>query len=202
MPIKVPQNQIITKYTSGREYVIEKTNAPYKGFYCEINGKAYTGKEYISSGVSGSLPLMKITSEKYNKLLLNPNTALYGVLSGVNVKNTPIISHPKSDTDNMVDRGGELFLHFYCKKVNDILIKEIDENTYNKLKIDPLYQTTYIGSYKNKYQSIEQADTQVNGLKLFLDLLESPTPESINIDYTNLGINFDDLDLTESILDL
>jgi hypothetical protein len=189
MSIKIPQNQVVTKYTSGREYVIEKTNAPYKGFYCEVNGKAYTGKEYISSGVSGSLPLIKITSENYNKLLLNPKTALYGILSGVKLNSNPNIpSVNRLEDFSPMKYYPESETYYYCKKVNDNVIKEINKDTYNKINKDPLYITI---SIKPGFTDMDKANKQMPGIKDFIerpsldspDIIIFPGEENLNIVY-------------------
>ena len=175
MSIKIPQNQQIeSKYTNGGEYVFEKTNAPYRGFYCEVNGKTYTGKEYISSGVSGSLPLIKTTSESYNKLLTNPTTALYGYLSKVNIPSPlNVTSLPFIYSDNN-DSGTRYFI----KKINDNLIKEINKDDYQKSQNDPLYQTVEVKfSYDMSDIYLSNLDKQMPGIKNYLldDMDNNPT---------------------------
>jgi hypothetical protein len=49
MALRIPKNQIKeSKYTSGGEYIIESTNAPYQGYYCEVNNVLYAGKTFDS----------------------------------------------------------------------------------------------------------------------------------------------------------
>jgi len=56
---------------------------------------------------------------------------------------------------------------FFAQKVNTnpVIIKEIDEKTYTSLQTSPLYITTYISNT----QSLTQANTQMPGLKEFLE---------------------------------
>jgi len=55
---------------------------------------------------------------------------------------------------------------YFIRKTNifPITIKEVSENTYSNYINDPLYQTTYVGPN----QSIDQANNQLPGLKIWL----------------------------------
>jgi hypothetical protein len=154
MALKIPQNQIIFKYTSGGEYVIAANpTLRYQGYYYEVNGKAYTGKEY---NVSGSVLLEKENNQFnntiYNNLL---NTSLPNKTSLTSVPMGPL-SENILETDINID--------FYCKKININTIKKIDEDSYLKLQLDPLYLTAYVGYYKGKNQSLVSADKIMPGL--------------------------------------
>jgi len=47
MALRIPKNQIITgKYTLGKEYVILSSYAPYQGYYYNLNGRTFAGKEF------------------------------------------------------------------------------------------------------------------------------------------------------------
>mgnify|MGYP000061509656 CR=1 FL=1 len=43
-----------------------------------------------------------------------------------------------------------------------------DEDSYKSLQSQPVYQTTFVGTYNGTTQTIDQADQQVPGLKAFL----------------------------------
>ena len=139
MRIRVPKNQIIkNKYTSGGEYIVESTHQPYQGYYYELNGKLFTGKEYSPS----ASVLIKVTKDNINPLLAKGSTYLYGLLSGVKLSNLKPSSHIFQKTDpneRYADR-------FFIKKVNDNppIIKEINEDTYKQFQNDPLYVSTKI----------------------------------------------------------
>ena len=51
---------------------------------------------------------------------------------------------------------------------NPITIKEIDEKTYVSLQGNSLYKTTFIGIYNGINQILDQANTQMPGLRTFL----------------------------------
>jgi hypothetical protein len=59
---------------------------------------------------------------------------------------------------------------FFIRKVNvqPIIIKEVDENTYESLQNNPIYQTTYVGVYNGNNQTPDQAEKQMPGIKTFL----------------------------------
>lgn len=166
MGVRIPQNQTITnKYTSGGEYMIADTQNEYKGYYYELNNRTYAGENFDTNNPE----IVKINLNNYNKLLGNPNTYAYGVVSGVKIpNNNKITSIPTSINPNLVDVGTK----FYCQKVNQnpIVIKEIDEDTYKSLQTNPLYKTTYVGKYNGKYQSVDDAEKQIPGITTFLGL--------------------------------
>ena len=161
--MKVPSNIIQTgKYTSGNEFVEEKTNKPYQGYYYELNGSLYTGKEY-------SIDAIKIIKKQdQNQLYNSSNTALFSLVSGITSQQLTSIlvkGEPVSDGLQHYDD-----ITFYSRQVNinPIIIKSIDEKTYISLQGNPLYQTTFIGNYNNINQNADQAYAQIPGLKTFL----------------------------------
>ena len=161
--MKVPSNIIQTgKYTSGNEFVEEKTNKPYQGYYYELNGSLYTGKEY-------SIDAIKIIKKQdQNQLYNSSNTALFSLVSGITSQQLTSIlvkGEPVSDGLQHYDD-----ITFYSRQVNinPIIIKSIDEKTYISLQGNPLYQTTFIGNYNGVNQTIDQADAQMPGLRTFL----------------------------------
>ena len=79
----VPKNNIVAgKYTSGGEFVILSTNAPYQGYYYELNNKFYSGKEYSPTAPE----IIRIQSPEKNRLLNSLPTAIYSLVSGVTSK--------------------------------------------------------------------------------------------------------------------
>jgi hypothetical protein len=153
MSIRIPKNQILFNYTSGKEYLVLSTQKEYQGHYYEINGKFYAGKEFNTS----ALELIKIDSDKVNSLLLDPKTSTYEKLSKIKLKNNKVTSMPVGGNS----KEGDLEeVNFYCKKINTNIIKKIDEETYNLLQNDPLYQTTFTG--KNK--SLDEAEQEIPGI--------------------------------------
>ena len=163
--IRIPKNQIKeSKYTSGGEYIIESTNAPYQGYYYELNNVLYAGKVFDLK--SPILIPIKNRNTLFNKGI---STALFSAISGIT---SQTLQTPKFNSipNTIYSPPGDTTPKFYCKKVNEkpTIIKEINEDTYNSLKLNPLYQTTYTGVYNNKNQSIEEANKQMPGITTFL----------------------------------
>jgi hypothetical protein len=165
--MRVPKNIIQTgKYTSGGEFVEEKTNKPYQGYYYELNGSLYTGREY-------SIDAIKIIKKQdQNQLYNSSNTALFSLVSGITSQQllTPPIN--SINVNNLYDEGIPLdsSTRFFTQKinVNPIIIKEVDEKSYIYVQGNPLYKTTFTGIYNNINQSLIQANDQMPGLRTFL----------------------------------
>ncbi len=163
----IPKTAIVTgKYASQGEYVYANTNAPYVGYYYELAGKKFAGKEYSVDAQE----IIKPTSTPQNVFLRTPATSLYSLISNGLLQIPQSISFlsTPSDADFSFERYDQIV--FFCKKINDpsVGIKEIDEQTYLQLKNNPLYQTTYIGDYNGNPQTPEDASKQIEGLISFL----------------------------------
>jgi len=160
----VPKNIIVSnKYTSGNEFVYAKTSSPYQGYYYEFNGKTFAGKEFKANDPE----ILKITSNKVNKMLNKGiSTAIYSLASGITSQmiSTPPVASLPSVTDRFSDRS----TRFFYKKYNSNIIKETNEDGYKSLQKNPIYQTTFVGTYNETTQTIDQANLQVPGLKAFL----------------------------------
>jgi hypothetical protein len=159
----VPKNIIIpSKYTSGGDFVNAATNAPYQGYYYEYQNGTYAGQEFNPTASQ----IIKIDSPKQNKLLNSLPTAIYSLVSGIT---SQTLSKPAPQSlSSVVDQISDRPTRFFYKKYNDNIIKEIDENGYKSLQSQPIYQITFIGTYQGKTQSIEQAESQLPGIKSFL----------------------------------
>jgi len=160
--VKVPANIIETKYTSGNEFVFSFNYKYYQGYYYELNGKTFSGKEFNINAPE----LVKADSKEINPLLTSAKTLIYGSLSKIKLNNINVKGVVPADAHNVnID-----LVTFYCKKINTnpILIKQISEQTYYVLKNDPLYIVTYIGNYKGIDQSIYDASKQIPELRDWL----------------------------------
>jgi hypothetical protein len=159
--MKIPSNLIQYNYTSGNEFVNPDTNVPYQGYYYEVNGIYFTGNRF-----NASAPKI-IKKENENKYLNDPKIATYAKLTGFTSQNSSepnITSLPQTNPEGT--RIEENIPRFFAQKINSnpIVIKEIDEKTYNSLQNSPFYITTYV-SYN---QSLTQANNQMPGLRTFL----------------------------------
>jgi hypothetical protein len=170
MALRTPQNQIISsKYTTGNEYMFKSTQKEYQGYYYEMNGKVFAGKEFNPVAYE----LVKITFNNTNLLLSLSSTLIYGLLSKFkpnNILPTSVIAG-KSGKD-----GG---LKYFYKKINvsPITIKETDEETYKKLKNTPLYQ--FVTVFYNEFNlpdpdSLNQAEKILPGISSFINSIPPP----------------------------
>jgi len=150
----IPNNITTTNYASEGYYRIKSTNTPYKGYYYELNGKLYTGKEYSSSSVE------IIHYTKVDPALNNISTATYAIRSkvGINDLQKPEIITTMPNPSAIV--------RYYYRQVNvqPINIKEIDKDSYDRIQNKPLYQSTFVGNG----QTVDQAEAQLPGIKTFL----------------------------------
>lgn len=176
MGLRIPQNQTVTsKYTAGKEYMFVQTYREYIGYYYELNGKLFAGKEFNLKAPE----LMKINSDKVNKLLTNPATFVYGKISSTKIPDKKPISYQFQKTDPNIQYINRYFIQNIIN-VNPILIKEINEENYKQMQSNPLYKTIVIkwDTIFNNDVVIEQAEKQMPGIKSFLeDLNYSPYNE-------------------------
>ena len=157
MGLRIPTNQIITnKYTSGKEYMFVSTYREYIGYYYELKGKTYAGKEFNINAPE----IILIHSDQVNKLLTNPNTYIYGKVSGTKIVKTKVVSAPFTGNES---------IRYFIKKLNTNLIKEVDEVTFTNAQSDPIYTTlsTYF-TYAITEEELNKADTKMSGIKAYL----------------------------------
>jgi hypothetical protein len=153
----IPANKIQKgKYTIGGEFIDKITNVPYKGYYYIFNNLYFAGKEYSSN----ARELIKAVEE--NKLMrLNASAANYSLISGITSQDlqTPKVNYLQYNTSDST--------RYFYRKINEnnpIIIREIDKNNYDKIKNNPLFQTTFLDDTK----SLDQAEKELPGLTLFL----------------------------------
>jgi hypothetical protein len=135
MAIRIPSNQAVkSKYTQGGEYILLSTHREYQGYYYELNNKLFVGKEFNINAPE----IIKLTSDKINKLLLNPATETYGKISNVDLsKSKEIKSIPIASTNSEIQ--------YFAKKLNSSPVKIIciSKEDYNNNKgSNPLYSFT------------------------------------------------------------
>ena len=179
MGIRIPKNQTVeSKYTSGKEYMFASTQNEYKGYYYEMNGKIFAGEKFKP----GDPEIIKIKSDKYNMLLGNAATYLYGLVSKVKLPNSkavPFFFQPSTEDA----KNGEA-IRYYSQQSNTKIIKEINENNYKELLKNPLFIVVQIKCFiiqdlldpvgNNNYvfdnDSLNKAEQQMPGIKAFLGL--------------------------------
>lgn len=160
MAIRIPQNQITYKYTAGNEYMFESTYRVYQGYYYELNGKKYAGKEF-NSNAPILIPILKSkTGSPINSLLMKASTYVYGKVSGVKINNNKPNSY-------IYQYNSET--RYFSYQITNGSIREINEETFNIFKTDPLYKVISL-SFKKDFDPVEldNAEKSIPGLKTFL----------------------------------
>jgi hypothetical protein len=171
MAIRIPLNKIVeNKYTTGDELILESANIGYVGYYYELNNKLYAGKTFDSKA-----PKLILKKDRNTLLDRNNSLAIFSAISGITSQQLqiPNFSSLPTDINNYAEPEGTP--KFYCKKLNQqpILIKEISEDDFKILQLNPIYQTLRIDFNSSDYvngvaQSIEQAEKQMPGITSFL----------------------------------
>jgi hypothetical protein len=161
--MRIPSNIIEIKYTPGNDFVFSPNYKYYQGYYYELNGKIFAGKEFNAN----SPELIKPNSNNVNALLTDSKTYTYGFLSKIKLNNTS----PSSIISKGNINGG---MRYFSKKnnTNPILIKEITEETFKQYQNDPFYQVISIefpeGGYFGNQKSLEDAEKTMPGIKTFI----------------------------------
>lgn len=134
-----PKSQIETNlYTNGGEYLLSTTQEAYIGYYYKTSlGQRYTGK----TPQDGPNILLQII----NKSLDQPDIAdggpspLYNEIIYTDVSLVPFPPsrfipqfNPTLPTDK--DKSLGVFSRYFCKKNNELIYKEINKETFTKLR--------------------------------------------------------------------
>ena len=159
--MRVPKNIAKVNYTTGGKYLDSNFN-PYVGYYCEVRGKVYPGKVYTGRAKQLILASSLVKNNKVNGYYFNINDVI-----------------PPEDEEGNVSENPEFVLRYFIKYIHTIpvYIKEINIDTYNSVKNNPLYQTLVLrcdtrfafrkgGTFD--INEIEQADKKMPGIKLYL----------------------------------
>ena len=169
MSIRIPQNQIVkSKYTIGKQYMYENNQVEYQGYYYELNGKIFAGKEFNSNAPI----LVRIILKNINTLLTSASTYIYGKISGTKLLNTNISSY-NSQKDS--EQSDTILQYFISRKNNTpILIKQVDKDTFIKCQNDPLYSVVSIFFYPGSDRGyisddINKAEIIIPGIKTYLE---------------------------------
>lgn len=150
--MSVPKNLIKVKVAQKGELVYKLTNASFSGSYYELNNKLYEGDSFKF----GTPEL--VTIENANRFPTNNDTFIYSYVSGITSQTLaePIIKP--------YDNPGSSLFYYTQTNVQPAFVREIDEQTYLSLQGNPLYKTTFAGTYRGVLQTLEEADKQVPGV--------------------------------------
>jgi hypothetical protein len=167
--MSVPKNLIKVKTASRGELVYKATNAPFSGSYYELDSKIYEGDSFRY----GAFEL--VTPQNSNKLFNNNATFAYSLFTGIT---SQTLSQPEINQipNNPISHNSSPVSFYYTQiNIQPAFIREVDEQTYLSLQGNPLYKTTYVGTYKGIYQSPEEANKQVPGVQLLIEASSGDT---------------------------
>lgn len=166
--MRIPPNIVISnQYTVGKEYVYADSYKEYQGYYYELGGKFYAGKD---TDVNAPI-LIPINSSDINLLLVRKETQVYGKLSQIQInpakKPTSVVYNYERD------------VRYFCSKVNisPSIIREISKITFNQIQNNPLYASvslSFIGGFDDN--ELNEAETKIPGIKTFVNTSYLPPP--------------------------
>ena len=148
--VYIPKNRIQSNlYTAGGEYLLEKDNSEYIGYYYKLyDGKVYTGKNPDDKPNFSLIPFTPIlTREIFGELF--PQNYIYiskgdiDVVNYLNIKNISpdsTLNSPQLYLTIPTEQDYKLgeFQRYFCKKNNEFSYLEISKSDYDKLvKKDP-----------------------------------------------------------------
>jgi len=164
--MKIPKNQLKeNQYTSGGEYLNTSNNSIYSGYYWEANGRYFIGKTFSLDAIE----LKKINTQEINKLnIINkfstntPKSVSEKITSSALTNQTTIVNIPKGT--------GDIRYFYKPTNVTSNIIKEVSQDTFNNIKLNPIYKTLAINSNSIFSGSavLNEADKEFQGLKTFL----------------------------------
>jgi hypothetical protein len=153
--VYIPKNRIQSNlYTAGGEYLLEKDNSEYIGYYYKLyDGKVYTGKNPDDKPNFSLIPFTPIlTREIFGELF--PQNYIYiskgdiDVVNYLNIKNISpdsTLNSPQLYLTTPTEQDYKLgeFQRYFCKKNNEFSYLEISKSDYDKLvKKDPTIDFT------------------------------------------------------------
>jgi hypothetical protein len=133
-----PKSQIKTNlYTNGGEFQIKITQQPYVGyFYQTSNGDIFTGKNPQDGSPQ---PLEKVFDQSNDIILYNPVGEISYIIN-------PILFPTQNQTEKYfynpyhspvlptdLDKSNGSFTRYFCKKNNENIYIEINQDLYNQL---------------------------------------------------------------------
>lgn len=135
-----PKSQIKTGlYTNGGEFLVKETKKNYIGHYWKTSSNKYYSGRTPDDIVIEELELntpptdANLSSEQYT--YLNKDSSIFREYSKLNSNFKDAILIPPSYSPKPTEEDYELgeFTRYFCKKTNEIIYIEINEDTHDKL---------------------------------------------------------------------
>jgi hypothetical protein len=174
--MRYPKNQLKENlHTPGGEFIDTSNNRVYSGYYWELNGRYFVGK----TASNNAIELKKATPEEIQRAQLNKT-------EGINNVSKRTILSSNANVTGIPANTSTSSIRYFSKQINvtPIIIKEINKDTFDSIKGNPLYQTISLGSdsiYLNS-PALDAAERNFPGIKTFLGLDSAFTGEGESLD--------------------
>lgn len=166
--MKIPANIVISnQYTIGKEYMYADSYKEYQGYYYELGGRLFAGKEPSIDAPR----LLPMNSPDVNILLTNQKTSAYGKLSKIQINPT------QKPASIIYDYSKDI--RYFCVKTNvfPTTIKEINKVTFDQIQNNPFYisvSLSFIGGFNDT--ELNEAEKKMSGIKSFVNTSYLPPP--------------------------
>jgi len=132
-----PQSQVTPNlYTNGGEFQIASTGEAYKGYYFTVStGQKFTGRNQNDSPVLELIPAIIETNEIFNTQLPEVTTLRNIEYNNVIPVPSKIVYKPIYNPNIPTQQDYQIgeYRRYFCKKTNEIIYIEINQNTFDKL---------------------------------------------------------------------
>ena len=123
-------------YTNGSEFQIASTGEAYKGYYFTVStGQKFTGRNQNDSPVLELIPAIIETNEIFNTQLPEVTTLRNIEYNNVIPAPSKIVYKPIYNPNVPTQQDYQIgeYRRYFCKKTNEIIYIEINQNTFDKL---------------------------------------------------------------------
>jgi hypothetical protein len=132
-----PQSQVTPNlYTNGSEFQIASTGEAYKGYYFTVStGQKFTGRNQNDSPVLELIPAIIETNEIFNTQLPEVTTLRNIEYNNIIPVPSKIVYKPIYNPNIPTQQDYQIgeYRRYFCKKTNEIIYIEINQNTFDKL---------------------------------------------------------------------
>jgi hypothetical protein len=133
-----PLSQITPNlYANGGEFQIKSTGDPYAGYYFKTStGQYFTGRNQNDNPVVEIIPYnVSVTINNTQIVLPKVTTLRSPIYNSIKPISTTQISKPIYNPNVPTQQDYQIgeYRRYFCKKTNEIIYLEIDQNTFDKL---------------------------------------------------------------------
>ena len=124
-------------YANGGEFQIKSTGTPYTGYYFKTStGQYFTGRNQNDNPVIEIIPYnASFTTDNTQTILPEVTTLRSPIYNSIKPISTTQIFNPVYNPNIPTQQDYQIgeYRRYFCKKTNEIIYLEIDQNTFDKL---------------------------------------------------------------------